>query len=109
MIVALNRVQVINDEHLMQNMKKLGAFMCTITAASEGFIGFQINMQSGLCSFGGKFGAAQLDMTTTLSHIWLEQYTIWESVEAHEAFHADFEDAVMDACRYTGIHWLDDS
>ena len=53
MIVALNRVQVINDEHLMQNMKKLGAFMCTITAASEGFIGFQINMQSGLCSFGG--------------------------------------------------------
>jgi sulfur oxygenase/reductase len=41
-------------------------------------------------------------MGDRLSHIWIDQFTYWESWEAHENFHETFEDVVVDTCAKCG-------
>lgn len=46
-------------------------------------------------------------MSAELSHIWIDQFTYWDSVEAHENFHETFEDVVVEACERCGGMLLD--
>lgn len=46
--------------------------------------------------------AANVDMGENLSHIWIDQFTYWDSWEDHENFHETFEDVVVDTCARCG-------
>lgn len=104
--VAINRVLVENDPNLMRMMKQASSKMCLATALTPGFRGFDLMRQVGSCPMGMRWSAAA-DMSETLSHIWIDQFTYWESVEAHEDFHETFEDVVVGACAQCGNVLLD--
>jgi sulfur oxygenase/reductase len=57
--------------------------------------------QRGACPMGMRWGAST-DMGQELSHIWIDQMTYWDSVEAHELFHETFEDVVVETCAKCG-------
>ena len=99
--VAINRVLVNNDPNLMSMMKQASSKMCLATALTSGFKGFDLMKQIGACPMGMRWGASS-DMGDRLSHIWIDQFTYWESWEAHENFHETFEDVVVDACSKCG-------
>ena len=103
---AINRVLVENDPNLMRMMKQASSKMCLATALTPGFRGFDLMRQLGSCPMGMRWGAAS-DMTETLSHIWIDQFTYWDSVDAHEDFHETFEDVVVDSCDKCGSVLLD--
>jgi len=95
--VAINKVLVKNDPNLMSMMKQASSKMCLATALTPGFRGFDLMKQRGTCPMGMRWAAAS-DMGEELSHIWIDQFTYWDSWEAHEDFHETFEDVVVDAC-----------
>lgn len=99
--VAINRVLVKNDPNLMSMMKQASSKMCLTTALTPGFKGFDLMKQLGACPMGMRWGAST-DMGSELSHIWIDQMTYWDSVEAHELFHETFEDVVVDTCARCG-------
>ena len=99
--VAINRVLVNNDPDLMSMMKQASSKMCLATALTPGFKGFDLMKQIGACPMGMRWGASS-DMGDRLSHIWIDQFTYWESWEAHENFHETFEDVVVDMCAKCG-------
>jgi sulfur oxygenase/reductase len=99
--VAINRVLVNNDPNLMRMMKQASAKMCLATALTPGFRGFDLMRQLGACPMGMRWGASS-NMGEQLSHIWIDQFTYWDSWEAHENFHETFEDVVVDACAKCG-------
>jgi sulfur oxygenase/reductase len=99
--VAINRVLVNNDPDLMRMMKQASSKMCLATALTPGFKGFDLMKQIGACPMGMRWGASS-DMGDRLSHIWIDQFTYWESWEAHENFHETFEDVVVDTCAKCG-------
>lgn len=99
--VAINRVLVENDPNLMRTMKQASAKMCLATALTPGFSGFDLMKQVGVCPMGLRWGASA-DMREALSHIWIDQITYWDSWEAHESFHENFEDVVVDTCAKCG-------
>lgn len=104
--VAINRVLVRNDPNLMRMMKEASSRMCLATALTPGFRGFDLMRQRGTCPMGMRW-AASSDMSTELSHIWIDQFTYWDSLEAHENFHESFEDVVVEACAQCGGVLLD--
>ena len=104
--VAINRVLVKNDPGLMRMMKQASARMCLATALTPGFKGFDLMRQLGTCPMGMRW-AASSDMGAELSHIWIDQFTYWESWEAHEDFHETFEDVVVESCAKCGEVLLD--
>lgn len=104
--VAINRVLVRNDPDLMRMMKEASSRMCLATALTPGFRGFDLMRQRGTCPMGMRWGASS-DMSAELSHIWIDQFTYWDSVEAHENFHETFEDVVVEACAQCGGVLLD--
>ena len=104
--VAINKVLVENDPNLMRMMKEASSKMCLATALTPGFKGFNLMRQMGSCPMGLRWGAAS-DMGANLSHIWIDQFTYWDSVEAHEEFHETFEDVVVDSCAKCGSVLLD--
>ena len=55
-----------------------------------------------------RWGAAS-ETGADLSHIWIDQFTYWDSVKAHEDFHETFEDVVVDSCAKCGSVLLDGS
>jgi sulfur oxygenase/reductase len=99
--VAINRVLVNNDPNLMSMMKQASSKMCLATALTSGFKGFDLMKQIGACPMGMRWGASP-EMGDRLSHIWIDQFTYWESWEAHENFHETFEDVVVDTCAKCG-------
>ena len=99
--VAINRVLVKNDPNLMGMMKQASSKMCLATALTPGFRGFDLMKQLGACPMGMRWGASS-DMGEQLSHIWIDQFTYWDSWEEHENFHETFEDVVTDACAKCG-------
>jgi sulfur oxygenase/reductase len=99
--VAINRVLVENDPNLMSMMKQASSKMCLTTALTPGFKGFDLMRQTGSCPMGMRWGASS-NMGDQLSHIWIDQFTYWDSVEAHENFHEIFEDVVVDSCAKCG-------
>jgi sulfur oxygenase/reductase len=99
--VAINRVLVKNDPDLMRMMKQASSKMCLATALTPGFKGFDLMKQTGTCPMGMRW-AASSDMRSELSHIWIDQFTYWDSWQAHEAFHETFEDVVVDSCAKCG-------
>lgn len=99
--VAINRVLVKNDPNLMGMMKQASSKMCLATALTPGFRGFDLMKQLGACPMGMRWGASS-DMGEQLSHIWIDQFTYWDSWEAHENFHETFEDVVIDTCAKCG-------
>jgi sulfur oxygenase/reductase len=99
--VAVNRVLVRNDPNLMRMMRQASSKMCLTTALTPGFKGFDLMKQLGTCPMGLRWGAST-DMGEQLSHIWIDQITYWDSVEAHENFHETFEDVVVDTCARCG-------
>ena len=99
--VAINRVLVNNDPDLMSMMKQASSKMCLATALTPGFKGFDLMKQIGACPMGMRWGASS-DMGDRLSHIWIDQFTYWESWQAHENFHETFEDVVVDTCAKCG-------
>jgi sulfur oxygenase/reductase len=104
--VAINKVLVANEPNLMRMMKEASSKMCLATALTPGFKGFNLMRQTGSCPMGMRWGAAS-DMGADLSHIWIDQFTYWDSVEAHEDFHETFEDVVVDSCAKCGAVLLD--
>lgn len=104
--VAINRVLVKNDPNLMRMMKQASAKMCLATALTPGYRGFDLMSQIGSCPMGMRW-AASSDMRSEASHIWIDQFTYWDSWQAHEAFHETFEDVVVDACAKCGEVLLD--
>ena len=104
--VAINRVLVENDPNLMSMMKQASSRMCLATALTPGFRGFDLMKQIGSCPMGMRWGAKS-DMREELSHIWIDQFTYWDSCEAHEDFHETFEDVVVDTCAKCGDVLLD--
>lgn len=104
--VAINKVLVQNDPNLMRMMKQASSKMCLATSLTPGFRGFDLLKQLGSCPMGMRWGASS-DMTQELSHIWIDQITYWDSVEAHEDFHETFEDVVVDTCARCGDVLLD--
>jgi len=101
LLVAVNRVLVKNDHNLMGMMKQAGSKMCLSSALTPGFRGFDLMGQTGVCPMGIRRGASS-DMGDRLSHIWIDQFTYWESWQAHENFHETFEDVVVDTCAKCG-------
>jgi len=99
--VAINRVFVKNDPNLINMMKQASSKMCLATALTPGFKGFDLMKQTGVCPMGLRW-AASPDMGKELSHIWIDQFTYWDSWEAHEDFHETFEDVVTDTCSKCG-------
>ena len=99
--VAVNRVLVKNDPNLMSMMKQASSKMCLATALTPGFSGFDLMKQLGSCPMGMRWGA-ETDMSSELSHIWIDQITYWDSWQAHENFHEMFEDVVVDSCAKCG-------
>jgi len=99
--VAINRVLVNNDPDLMRMMKQASSKMCLATALTPGFKGFDLMKQIGACPMGMRWGASP-EMGDRLSHIWIDQFTYWESWEAHENFHETFEDVIVDTCAKCG-------
>ncbi|MDH3872254.1 MAG: sulfur oxygenase reductase family protein, partial [Gammaproteobacteria bacterium] len=99
--VAINRVLVNNDPNLMRMMKQASSKMCLTTALTPGFKGFDLMKQLGSCPMGMRWGAST-NMGDQLSHIWIDQITYWDSVDAHENFHETFEDVVVDTCAKCG-------
>lgn len=99
--VAINRVLVKNDPNLMSMMKQASSKMCLATALTPGFSGFDLMKQLGGCPMGMRWGAST-DMGQDLSHIWIDQFTYWDSVESHENFHETFEDVVVETCAKCG-------
>ena len=99
--VAINRVFVKNDPNLISMMKQASSKMCLATALTPGFKGFDLMKQTGVCPMGLRW-AASPDMGEELSHIWIDQFTYWDSWEAHEDFHETFEDIVTDTCSKCG-------
>ena len=104
--VAINRVLVRNDPNLLRMMKEASSKMCLATALTPGFRGFDLMRQRGTCPMGMRW-AASSDMSAELSHIWIDQFTYWDSWQAHESFHETFEDVVVDACAKCGGMLLD--
>ena len=104
--VAINRVLVKNDPNLMRMMKQASSKMCLTTALTPGFSGFDLMRQRGTCPMGMRWDAS-MDMGETLSHIWIDQITYWDSWESHENFHETFEDVVVDTCARCGDMLLD--
>jgi len=104
--VAINRVLVRNDPNLMRMMKEASSKMCLATALTPGFRGFDLMRQRGTCPMGMRWGASS-DMGAELSHIWIDQFTYWDSWQAHEDFHETFEDVVVEACGKCGGMLLD--
>jgi len=82
-------------------MKQASSKMCLATALTPGFSGFDLMKQLGSCPMGMRWDASS-DMGDSLSHIWIDQFTYWDSVEAHEDFHETFEDIVVDTCARCG-------
>lgn len=99
--VAINKVLVKNDPDLMIMMKQASSRMCLATALTPGFRGFDLMKQLGACPMGLRWGAST-DMGQQLSHIWIDQFTYWESWESHEYFHETFEDVVVNTCAKCG-------
>lgn len=99
--VAINCVLVKNDPNLMGMMKQASSKMCLTTALTPGFRGFDLMRQMGACPMGMRWGAST-DMGQALSHIWIDQFTYWDSWQAHENFHETFEDVVVDTCARCG-------
>jgi len=99
--VAINRVLIKNDPNLMSMMKQASSKMCLTTALTPGFRGFDLMKQLGSCPMGMRWGASS-DMGDQLSHIWIDQFTYWDSWQAHEDFHETFEDVVVDTCAKCG-------
>lgn len=106
LIVAVNRVLVRNDPKLMRMMRQTGSKMCLATALTPGFRGFDLMHQLGACPMGMRWGASS-DMGGELSHAWIDQFTWWDSIAAHESFHESFEDVVVTACASCGEVMLD--
>ncbi|MCB1788245.1 MAG: sulfur oxygenase reductase [Gammaproteobacteria bacterium] len=104
--VAINRVLVRNDPNLLRMMKEASSKMCLATALTPGFRGFDLMRQRGTCPMGMRW-AASSDMSTELSHVWIDQFTYWESWQAHEDFHETFEDVVVESCAKCGGMLLD--
>jgi sulfur oxygenase/reductase len=52
--------------------------MCLATALTPGFRGFDLMRQRGTCPMGMRW-AASSDMSEELSHIWIDQFTYWDS------------------------------
>jgi len=104
--VAINRVLVQNAPNLMGMMKQASSKMCLATALPPGFRGFDLMKQMGSCPMGMRWGASS-DMRLELSHIWIDQFTYWDSWEAHENFHETFEDVVVHTCAKCGEVLLD--
>lgn len=75
--------------------------MCLATSLTPGFRGFDLMKQLGACPMGLRWGAST-DMGQQLSHIWIDQFTYWDSWESHEDFHETFEDVVVDTCAKCG-------
>ena len=75
--------------------------MSLTTALTPGFRGFDLMKQLGACPMGMRWGASS-DMGEKLSHIWIDQFTYWDTWEAHENFHETFEDVVVDTCAKCG-------
>jgi sulfur oxygenase/reductase len=104
--VAINRVLVKTAPDLMRMMKQASAKMCLATALTPGFRGFDLMRQVGTCPMGMRW-AASSDMREELSHVWIDQFTYWDSVDAHELFHETFEDVVVSACAQCAHMLLD--
>jgi sulfur oxygenase/reductase len=96
--VAINMSHVVNSPESFRSMREIGPKVCVLTASSPGFLGFQAQYQIGVHPFAGRYGGAELNMLERLNPIRNYQYTVWESAEAHTAFHREHFARVFELC-----------
>jgi sulfur oxygenase/reductase len=87
--IAINMTKVVNRPESFELMRRVGPKVCILTANSPGFLGFQANYETGILPFAGRFGGAGIHMERELNPIRLYQYTMWRTVEDHDAFHLE--------------------
>ncbi len=56
--VAMNEVEMLNNDTTMQMFQQVGPKVCQVTARHPGFVGFQNHMQFGIIPMGTRWGSS---------------------------------------------------
>ncbi|MBW2561486.1 MAG: sulfur oxygenase reductase family protein, partial [Deltaproteobacteria bacterium] len=96
--VALNMSKVSNNEDSFELMHKVGPKVCITTATHPGFFGFMANIQTGILPLAGRYGGGSPHMEKELNPIRNYQYTMWNTLEDHDEFHAQQFDRIFELC-----------
>ncbi len=86
--VAINIVEMLNNETTMNMFQQVGPKVCMVTARHPGFVGFQNHVQFGVIPLGTRYGGASMDMTK-MSTMNVYQYTMWKNIKDHEDMHRE--------------------
>lgn len=97
-IIACSMARITNTPESFATMQSIGPKVCITTADSEGFLGFQSSIQTGILPLSGRWGGGSLHIEKELNPIREIQYTMWESWEIHEEFHEKKFERFFELC-----------
>lgn len=97
-IVACSMARIVNRPESFETMQRIGPKVCITTASSAGFLGFQSSVQTGILPMAGRWGGGSMHMEEELNPIREIQYTMWESWQAHDAFHETKFEQFFELC-----------
>jgi sulfur oxygenase/reductase len=97
-IIAISIAGIANRPENHEMMQKVGPKVCIATARAPGFLGFEQLQQVGVHPMAGRWGGGALHMMEDLNPFNVFQYTVWEDVKSHEAFHHDQFDVFFELC-----------
>ena len=95
--VAINEVEMLNNETTMNMFQQVGPKVCQVTARHPGFVGFQNHMQFGIIPLGTRYGGGSMDMTK-MDTMNVYQYTMWKSIKDHEDMHRENFTSIFRLC-----------
>ncbi len=96
--IAINMSKIANNDKSLQLARSVGPRVCITTASHPGFVGFQVNFQTGILPFAGRYGGGSLHMEKELNPIRMYQYTMWKSWADHDEFHQQYFNNVFELC-----------
>jgi sulfur oxygenase/reductase len=88
-MIAISIAGIRNRPESFEMMQKVGPKVCIATAMAPGFLGFEQLSQIGVHPMAGRWGGGGMDIREQLNPFNIFQYTVWENVKVHEAFHHD--------------------
>jgi hypothetical protein len=97
-IVALRVARITNSPESLETMQSVGPKVCIATASSEGFLGFQSRIQTGILPMAGRWGRGKISMREEMNPILEYQYTMWKSWQAHDEFHETNFEQFFELC-----------
>ena len=95
--VAINEVEMLNNDTTMQMFQQVGPKVCQVTARHPGFVGFQNHAQFGIIPMGTRWGGGSMDMTK-MDTMNVYQYTMWKSIKDHEDMHRENFSSIFRLC-----------